>query len=256
MTLRALIVEDRESARNVLRKLLSRHPDVVLVAECEDTAGAWPIIEDPASGLDVVFLDIDIQTEGERADMDLAYRIDRLLRPQKIRIVFTTAYDTFALEAHEVQPFGYLVKPIDEAKVLQVLHRIRADNMQHPPSVPMPIEIKYRTLVHSEAVWCTRFVLPADILYIQSDDSTVNVHLLSGEVLERVNRPLKNWQEPCFMQVHKSFVLNFDNVNGYKKNPFNEEGYKATFTGATKDIPIGKTYEAAFFAALAKKTRV
>lgn len=255
MMLRGLIVEDHESARKLLKELLVRHPDVELVAECEDTASAWPIIADPASGLDVVFLDIDIQTEGERAGMDLAYRIDRLLPPQKIRIVFTTAFPEFALEAHEVQPFGYLVKPINDAKVSQVLHRIRADNMQRPPPVSTLIEIKYRTLVHSEAVWCTRFVPAAEILYVQSDDSTVNVHLLSGEVLVRVNRPLKNWQEPCFMQVHKSFVLNFDNVNGYKKNPFNEEGYKATFTGATKDIPIGKTYEAAFFPALAKKTR-
>ncbi|NOS89045.1 MAG: response regulator transcription factor [Methylococcaceae bacterium] len=255
MSVRAIIVEDRASARNVLRKLLLRHPDVAVLGEYEDTASAWPVIEDPATRLDVVFLDIDIQTEGERAGMELAHRISRLKLPQKLGIVFTTAYEAPALEAHDVQPVGYLLKPIDDAKVCKVLDKIRLDQPRDLPIVPPLIEIKHRTLQHGETVWCTRLVGLSEILYIQSDDATVKVHLRSDEVLEGVHRPLKNWHEADFMRVHNSYVANFSWVNGYKTNPFSVEGYKATFSGSAKDIPIGKTFEDRFFSALAQKAQ-
>jgi DNA-binding LytR/AlgR family response regulator len=88
--MRVMIVEDRPLARDELKYLLSLHPDVEVIAECEDTASAWPLIE--AGHIDGVFLDIDIETEGTRAGLDLAYRIDRLAFPRIPWLVFTTGY--------------------------------------------------------------------------------------------------------------------------------------------------------------------
>ena len=140
--MRVLIVEDRPLARNELKYLLSMHPDVDVVAECEDTASAWPLILE--GSIDGVFLDIDIETEGHRAGLDLAVRLDRLALPKKPWIVFTTGFDEWALEAIQVRPFGYLVKPLADAELALVLDKIRRPERENPAVRRRLISVRYR----------------------------------------------------------------------------------------------------------------
>lgn len=239
--MRVIIVEDRPLARDELKHLLSLHPDVEIVAEFEDTAGAWPVIEtDPIDG---VFLDIDIHSEGDRAGLDFAYRIDRLGLSPKPWLVFTTGFKEHALEAHRVCPYGYLLKPLDDSKVTQVLDRIRKQITQIQPPSPR-IEIKHKIVNRGETVWGIKYINPDEILYIQTnyDGSTVKVQLVNGETLDGVNRALKNWQAPDLMQIHKSHLVNLKHVNGHKPDPFKAEGHNVTFRNSSTELAVGKTY--------------
>ena len=244
--MRVMIVEDRPLARDELKYLLSLHPDVEVIAECEDTASAWPLIE--AGHIDGVFLDIDIETEGTRAGLDLAYRIDRLALPRLPWLVFTTGYEDYALAAHHVRPFGYLVKPLDDAKVAQVLDRIR--KAQHNTGKPplKRIEIKHKTMNRDEIVWCIKYINPDDILYIQTNNngSTVKVHLVNGEMLDGVHLALNKWKAaydlPDFMQIHRSHLVNLNHVNGHKPDPYRVEGHNVTFRGCAVELAVGKSY--------------
>ena len=240
--MRVIIVEDRPLARDELKHLLlSRHPDVEIVGEFEDTASVWPRIE--TGHIDGVFLDIDIHSEGERAGLDLAYRIDRLGLPKKPWLVFTTGFKEHALEAHQVCPYGYLVKPLDDSKVAQVLDRIR---LIQPPPPPPRIEIKPKTVSDGETVWYTKYVSPDEILYIQTikDSNTVKVQLVNGEALNGVSIPLKKWIEdydlPDLMQIHKSHLVNLKHADGLKPDPYRVEGYKVTFRGSDIEKAVSK----------------
>jgi DNA-binding LytR/AlgR family response regulator len=245
MKMRVIIVEDRPLARDELKYLLSLHPDVEVVGEFEDTAGAWPLIE--AGNIDGVFLDIDIETEGQRAGLDLAYRIDHLALPRKPWLVFTTGYEEYALEAYQVDPSGYLVKPLDDAKMARMLDRIRRKYKAINPPLNR-IEIKHKTVSRGETVWCTKYIKPDEILYIQTNNNgnTVKVQLVQGEMLDGVNIALKKWKVdydlPDLMQIHRSHLVNLNHVNGLKPAPFKAEGHDVTFRCCAAELAVGRNY--------------
>lgn len=242
--MRVLIVEDRPLARDELKYLLSLHPDVEVVGAFEDTTSAWPLIE--AGHTDGVFLDIDIETEGQRAGLDLAFRIDRLALPQLPWLVFTTGFEEYALAAHQVRPFGYLVKPLNDASVALVLDKIRKTKPFTAPS--RRLEIKHKTANRGETIWGTRYISPDEILYIQTsgNSNTVKVQLVQGEVLDGVYIPLNRWKTeydlPTFMQIHKSHLVNLNHVNGHKPDPFKIDGHNVTFRGCNIELAVGRNY--------------
>jgi DNA-binding LytR/AlgR family response regulator len=240
-----MIVEDRPEARKLLRYLLSLHPDVKIVGEFEDTDSALLTIKAEEGNIDGVFLDIDIHSEGERAGMDLAYRIDRLALPKKPWLVFTTGFKEFALEAHLVCPYGFLLKPLNNNKVTQVLDRIR----KIPPPPPPRIEINHITIIKGERVRCTKYVSPDEILYIKTNNNgnTVKVQLVQGEPLDGVSITLKKWMKdydfPDLMQIHKSHLVNLKHVNGLKPDAIKSECHNATFRCSTTELAVGGNYK-------------
>jgi len=245
--MRVMIVEDRPLARDELKYLLSLHPDVEVAGACEDTASAWPLIE--AGNIDGVFLDIDIETEGHRAGLDLAYRIARLSLPRLPWLVFTTGYEEYALAAHQVRPFGYLVKPLDDAKVAQVMDRIRAEQQHNTLKLPRNrIEIRHKTINRDEAVWSIKYISPDEVLYIQANNNsnTVKVQLVNGEVLDGVYIALNRWKDDYdlsdFMQIHRSHLVNLTHVNGYRPDPFRVDGYNVTFRSCATELAVGRSY--------------
>ncbi|MFA5982646.1 MAG: LytTR family DNA-binding domain-containing protein [Methylococcaceae bacterium] len=243
-----IIVEDRLMARDELKYLLSLHPDVNVIGEFETTAAAWPII---ASGnVNGAFLDINIATEPGAAGMDLAFRIDRLPLSNPPWIVFTTGYEEYALSAHTVTPYGYLVKPLDDHKVSAVLEKVRrTEQRKHVLKSEPRIELKHKMIDSGEIIWCTKYLPADDILFVQSSkgENSVKVQLVPGDiVLKGVNLPLSRWKTeynlPDFIQIHKSSLVNLKYVNGYKPDPFKVDSYNVTFKGSTTELAIGKTY--------------
>ena len=103
--IRTLIVDDEPMARERVLTLLQQQPDIEIVGECADGAQALSAIErlEP----ELVFLDVQIPV------MD-GFGVIRALSPQRIpMVVFTTAYDEYALRAFEVRALDYLLKPFD-----------------------------------------------------------------------------------------------------------------------------------------------
>ncbi len=243
--IRVVIVEDSELARNELKYLLSLHPDVEVVGAFEDTASAWPVI---ATGeIDGVFLDIHIQTESERAGLDLAIKISNL-PSQKPWIVFTSIHDEHALEGYDVDALRFLIPPLTNKEVTRVLDKIRKEyprNTINP--VPSRIEIRHKTIDRDEVIWCTKYVLEDDIRCIESNNNsnTTKVELVSGEILDGINKPLWKWLEekelPNFQQIYKSCLVNLNHVDGIRPDPFKEDYcHVVTFRGSKHTLPISK----------------
>ena len=255
--IRVLIVEDRPLAREELRYLLSLHPDIEVAGECEDTATAWPLMQSGA--FDGVFLDIDIETEGHRAGLDLAIRIDRAELAKQPWIIFTTGFENFALTAHQVRPFGYLVKPINDAELNQVLAKVRKIKPSTTSINKQMIRIRHRKQIQGEIVTCIKYVTADEILYIQSENNTdkVKIKLIQGELLENVNIPLKNWllDLPKLIQIHKCQLVNIKLINGLNPDPFRIDGFKVTFKGFNDELAVGRTHLANLLAELERLSK-
>lgn len=121
----ALIVEDSRLARVELRALLAAHPEVTIVGEAAHVEEALAFMEHHS--VELIFLDINMPGQSGFALLEALEEIPP--------VIFTTAYDTYALQAFEVNALDYLLKPIDPARLAEALKRV---SPTPPPKVPTP----------------------------------------------------------------------------------------------------------------------
>jgi two-component system, LytTR family, response regulator len=114
--MRALIVDDEPLARRELRRLLSGFSQIEIVGEASDVDEARESIE--ALAPDVVFL--DVQMPGGTG-FDLLAQLDRMPR-----VIFTTAYDQYAVKAFDVSALDYLLKPIEPDRLAAAVQKVQA----------------------------------------------------------------------------------------------------------------------------------
>jgi two-component system, LytTR family, response regulator len=115
MTLKAIIVDDERLARTELNKLLKEHTEIDVIAEASNVQEAIEKIEE--LNPDLIFL--DIQMPG-KTGFDLLEELDKAPH-----VIFTTAYDEFALKAFEVNALDYLLKPIEPNRLAEAIHKLK-----------------------------------------------------------------------------------------------------------------------------------
>ena len=127
--MKALIVDDERRARNELKRLLKAHPEIEVVGESARADDALVAIEKLAP--DLLFL--DIQMPG-KSGFDLLAEIHDLPR-----VIFTTAFDEYALRAFEFHPFDYLLKPIEPKRLAQSLAQLTTDRSLATEAEMLPL---------------------------------------------------------------------------------------------------------------------
>jgi two-component system LytT family response regulator len=152
--MRALIVDDERLARLELRRLLAEHPEVETVGEAATGEEAFALIAKLAP--DLVFL--DIQMPG-MTGFDLLERVEDL--PQ---VIFTTAYDEYAIKAFEVNALDYLLKPIPPARLAAALAKV------HPRSGKPRLEQVF--VRDGDRCWIVRLT---DIFLLESEGNYTRV---------------------------------------------------------------------------------
>ena len=113
--LQTLIIEDEELARNLLRSYLKDQPDIEIIGECENGFDGVKAINDKKP--DLVFLDIQMP---KITGFEIIELLD--FKPQ---IIFTTAYDQFALKAFELNAVDYLLKPFSKDRMLSAIEKVK-----------------------------------------------------------------------------------------------------------------------------------
>ncbi|HRI82908.1 MAG TPA: response regulator, partial [Opitutaceae bacterium] len=135
----ALLIDDERLARSELRRLLAAHPDVTIVGEAANAKQAREQIA--ALKPDLIFL--DVQMPGETG-MELL----ESLEPPAPRVIFTTAYDEFAVKAFELNALDYLLKPVDPARLAAAIERL-----QVAAGAPVPAAEKAARLAAEDKVF-------------------------------------------------------------------------------------------------------
>lgn len=245
-----MIVDDEYLARDELNSLLKRrHPDFEVVAEAATAEDAWALLKDHPR-IDGVFLDIHIQTENERAGLDLAYAINRLTNAPWI--VFITGRPQTAVEAHRLHPAHFLLKPLEDSRIDEALDWIR--QKQGSPvapvfSQPKRIMIKHRIdSSFEEYEWHTECVDPGEIVFIAKNKSVNNlkIQLVSGNVLDRVNGTIKDWENRYaglgFVQIHRSHLINLSHLRSLKPRGSEGEDYKVALKNCPSELAVGPEY--------------
>jgi two-component system, LytTR family, response regulator len=211
-TLRTVIVDDEKPAREKLSILLASESDVKVIAECENGAAAIAALKNTKP--DLLLLDISLP------DMD-GFAVLKTLPQQELPVViFTTAYDQYALSAFEVHAIDYLLKPFSAERFAEALTRAR-ERLAARDAMPVealvnatrnkqtPLErvlIRDGSRVH---------VLPIDTIdYVEAQDDYVAFHAdgksyLKDQTLAAVEALL----DPArFVRIHRSYLLNIERI--------------------------------------------
>src|SRR5277367_3053657 len=121
---KALIVDDEELARKILREMLSTHPEVEVVAECGNGMEAVKAAGEFAP--DLMFLDVQMP---KLTGFDVLELVDA----NKLAVIFVTAYDQYAMKAFEVHALDYLLKPFSRERFESALHRAKSQQPEKRP---------------------------------------------------------------------------------------------------------------------------
>ena len=202
----ALLVDDERLARNELRRLLQAHPDVTIVGEARNVDEAEARLGELA--VDLLFL--DIQMPGA-SGFDLLARLERAPL-----VIFTTAYDEYALRAFEVNAFDYLTKPIRPDRLAAALDKARRAwaAAQAAAGTAQPRPAFERIFVRDgERCWLVDL---GDIVLFEAEGNYTRLHFGSNRpLIARSLQSLEARLDPAvFFRASRSHIINLKTVDG------------------------------------------
>jgi two-component system, LytTR family, response regulator len=230
----AVIVDDEELARGLIREMLRKHPDIEVVAECANGFEAVKAVAERQPGL--LFLDVQMpKLDG--------FEVLELIGGD-VPVIFVTAYDTYAMRAFDVHAVDYLLKPFSEDRFEAALERARqriGQKMPEPVALAAAarppaqflerIVIKDGTRVH---------IVPVVKLdYAEAQDDYVCVHSAGKSYLKQQTiSSLEAGLDPSrFIRIHRSYIVNLERV--VKMEPYTKESRVAVLADGTQ-LPVSR----------------
>ena len=216
--IKAILVDDEESARDILENLLGRFcPEVELLDKCTNVEEAVKSIQ--IHKPDIVFLDIEMPNYR-------GYELVNFFADIDFEIIFVTAYDRYAIKAFEVSAIDYLLKPIEIDRLKESVERVscKFDKVQNTEKMQHLQEtLKNATLqsflipMNGEQV----VVYLKDIIAIEAKESYSRIHTVSDKFI--MSKNLKHFERMLadnknYIRVHKSWIVNIDFVQNYSKS--------------------------------------
>lgn len=229
---RVLIVDDEAPARAKLERFLQDDPRFELVGEARDGTEALAQVE----ALRPDLLVLDVQMPGQTG-----FEVLEALGPDACPyVVFSTAYEQFAVKAFDADAVDYLLKPWDAERFRRALDRAFERLTTRAREAAVPLE---RLLVKSGDSWVPLKL--ERVLRLSAEDKYVRVHTEDGEHLVRQSlKTLEERLDPAkFIRVHRSEIVNLDAVA--RLEPWSHgDGILVLHGGAT--VVLSRTYREAF----------
>jgi len=231
--LKCIAVDDEPLALKLVETFINQTPFLELADSCDNAVEAMTLIKEKQP--DLVFLDINMPN---LTGMELA----RLLHEQPgpvPKIVFTTAYNHYAIEGYRVNAVDYLLKPFSYEEFLRAANKIlqiteESSNQYQPITTDDDfffLKVEYQ--------W-VRISLK-DVLYIESLKDYVKVHLTDSQktVLSLISLKALEEKLPSsrFMRINRSYIVSLDKINSISKN--------SIFINTT-EITVGEQYKETF----------
>ena len=238
MTLKALIVDDEFYARNNLKILIDEFcPELKIVGLVESAEEARIIIEKEKP--DVVLLDIAMPKED-------GFSLLKSYENRDFSVVFTTAYNEYALKAFKENAIDYLEKPIsidDLQKAVQKVMKVHGSNEQRTPAELSELVDEAMEGKNDRISIPTRngyvIIRNTDIIHLEASDNYTMIYLIDGSrhlSSKNIKVYEENLNQEIFFRTHKSHIIN---VEHHLKEFSRSEGNMAVLTNGI-NVPIAR----------------
>lgn len=233
---KAILVDDEPLARSMLREYLEDYSWVTVVAECNDGfEGAKAIMQYQP---DVIFLDIQMPKIN---GFELLEIID--LKPS---VIFTTAFDEYAIRAFEQHAVDYLLKPISRKRFDEAMRKLpngktpggATHNTQQLLDEVLNTTVLERIVVKTGNA--IKIIPVNDIVYLEADDDYVRIHIDEGVYLKhKTMASFEQQLDPTqFVRVHRSFIVKVTHIS--RLESYEKDGCMAVLASGQK-INVSKT---------------
>jgi two-component system LytT family response regulator len=232
MKIRTLIIEDEEPARDIVKTYLKKYPEIELLGEAADGFSGVKSINELKP--DLLFLDIQLPKLTGFEILELA--------EHSPVIIFTTAYDQFALKAFEMNATDYLLKPFSadrfEGAMQKAFAKINSKQDESPIIKKLVDTVDEKTDSIDRVVVKTGTkikVIPTEkIIYIEAQDDYVMIYAEEGKHLKE--KTMKYFESHLdntqFIRIHRSYIVNVNHIAQLEH--FSKDSYVVILKNGTK----------------------
>lgn len=229
--LNCAVIDDDELSRSMITHLLKKTDGINLMHTCSSAMEAYNLLQ-TEEDIDLLFLDIEMP---EMTGLELI----KLLEKRKLNVVLTTSQEQYALEAFEYDVVDYLVKPINQARLLKAISKVREriDSEFDGQNEELPY-----LFVRSNHKIVK--IAPQEIHYVEALSDYVLIHTSKQRYV--VHTTMKNIDEKLmtfkgFARIHRSYIVNMQHVDSV---------HDLNISIKEKQIPIGRSYRTKFIEGL------
>lgn len=236
--LSAIIIDDETPARNIIRAYLAEFPDVEIATECSNGFEGVKAVHELKP--DIIFLDIQMPKIS-------GFEMLELLDAEPV-IIFTTAFDQYAVKAFEVNAADYLLKPFslerfreslekawvllkDKAKQQEIMNKL----IRHHDS---NIEYLERIVIKSGSR--IKIIPIESVFWIEAQDDYVMINANEGKFLKQKTMKFfeRHLHPSDFLRIHRSHIVRISHIKQIE--PFSKMSYQAILTNGIS-LPLSKT---------------
>ena len=238
-SIRAVIVDDEELARRVLREYLADGGGIEVIGECGNGFDAVKVIGETHP--DLVFLDIQMPKLDGFEVLELIGR--------EVTVIFVTAYDSYAMKAFDAHAVDYLLKPYSRERFRTAVERAR-QRIQGVNKTAVPDALELAAAARAPEQYAARLVvkdgakvtiIPIDRLdFAQAQDDYVELHTQGKNYLKQQTiSSLETSLDPKrFVRIHRSAIVNIERLA--KIEPYTKDSRIAVLTDGTQ-LPVSKS---------------
>lgn len=236
--IRTIIIEDEAPAREIIKFYLQELDSIEIIAECPDGFTGLKTISQLKP--DLVFLDIQMP---RLTGIELVEVLT-----EKPEIIFTTAYDQFALKAFELNAVDYLLKPFPKRRFLEAvkkaIEKIRSgEGNKEPASKLLAIKPEPAVPVNRIVVRKGNAInlIPVEqVRYVEAQDDYVMIHHAGGKALKQETMKYyeDNLPKNDFVRIHRSYIVRVEEIN--KIEPYGKDNHVAVLRSGDK-LPVSRS---------------
>jgi len=236
--LSAIIIDDEAPARDIIKTYLDEFPDVEIAAECRNGFEGVKAIHE--LNPNIVFLDIQMPKIS-------GFEMLELLDVEPI-IIFTTAFDEYAVKAFEVNAADYLLKPFSRERFRESI--VKAKGLLKDKSKKREItnklihhhdsNIQYLERVVIKSGWRIKIVPIESVFWFEAQDDYVMIHANEGKFLKQKTMKFfeRHLNPRDFIRIHRSHIVRISHIKQIE--PFSKMSYQAILNNGIS-IPLSKT---------------
>ena len=233
---KVILIDDEPLARSVVREYLQKHPQLEVVQECGDGFEGVKAIQQHQP--DLIFLDIQMPKITGFEMLEL------IEAPPSV--IFTTAFDEFAIRAFESHAVDYLLKPFNQERFDKAIARWeekesnKADHTAQEllESASLSPTQRQRIVVRNGSK--IKIISVHDVFYLEAADDYVKIHTAEGYFLK--NKTMNHFEQSLdphlFVRSHRSYIVNIQQIT--RIDPYEKDGHVAVLRSGAK-VPVSRS---------------
>jgi two-component system LytT family response regulator len=229
-----IIIDDEPLARSIVREYLQTYPELEVVQECNDGFEGVKAIQQHEP--DLIFLDIQMPKINGFEMLELL--------DQPPAVIFTTAFDEFAIKAFESHAIDYLLKPFNKERFDKAIQKWREQTTLSQKNTSELLEAVSQSPAQSHRIVVKtgskiKIIPVQDVYFLEAADDYVKVHTQEGNFLK--NKTMSHFEKTLdsqqFVRSHRSYIVNVQQIT--RIDPYEKDNHIAILKSGAK-VPVSR----------------